>query len=92
MKTSSLPSSMQTVSTARPNGLTISKLSVLGPLGWDLIWVVSIGLALGVLSGRLVGRLMLHSHGRSGQIFALQEYFVLGLIALSYGRFSRTGT
>jgi NhaP-type Na+/H+ or K+/H+ antiporter len=34
----------------------------LGWFGWDLIWAVSTGLAVGVLTGRLVGGLMLHAH------------------------------
>lgn len=61
------------------------EFGLLGWFGWDLIWAVSTGLAVGVLTGRLVGRLMLHSHRRSEQVFALEEFFVLGLIALSYG-------
>jgi sodium/hydrogen antiporter len=56
-----------------------------GWVGWDLIWAVVVGLAVGSLTGNLVGRLALHLHQRRHDIFALHEFLVLGLIALSYG-------
>lgn len=56
-----------------------------GWLGWDLIWAVGAGFALGGLTGSMVGRLALHLHRRRHDIFALHEFLVLGLIALSYG-------
>jgi sodium/hydrogen antiporter len=58
---------------------------VWGWLGWDLLWAVSVGLAVGVLTGNMVGRLALYLHWRRHDIFALHEFLVLGLIALSYG-------
>jgi NhaP-type Na+/H+ or K+/H+ antiporter len=54
-------------------------------VGWDLIWAVSVGLAIGALTGNMVGRLALYLHQRRHDIFALHEFLVLGLIALSYG-------
>lgn len=54
-------------------------------VGWDLLWAVGVGLALGSLTGSMVGRLALHLHRRRHDIFALHEFLVLGLIALSYG-------
>jgi sodium/hydrogen antiporter len=54
-------------------------------MGWDLVWAVAVGLAAGGLTGTLVGRLALHLHRRRHDIFALHEFLVLGLIALSYG-------
>jgi NhaP-type Na+/H+ or K+/H+ antiporter len=58
---------------------------VWGWLGWDLLWAVSVGLAVGALTGNMVGRLALYLHWRRHDIFALHEFLVLGLIALSYG-------
>jgi sodium/hydrogen antiporter len=49
------------------------------------MWAVGAGLAVGGLTGNLVGRLALHLHQRRHDIFALHEFLVLGLIALSYG-------
>src|SRR3712207_200281 len=54
-------------------------------MGWDLAWAVAVGLAVGSLTGALVGRLALHLHQRRHDVFALHEFLVLGLIALSYG-------
>jgi NhaP-type Na+/H+ or K+/H+ antiporter len=56
-----------------------------GWLGWDLLWAVGVGLAVGALTGNMVGRLALYLHRRHHDIFALHEFLVLGLIALSYG-------
>jgi NhaP-type Na+/H+ or K+/H+ antiporter len=56
-----------------------------GWLGWDLLWAVGVGLAVGALTGSMVGRLALYLHRRRHDVFALHEFLVLGLIALSYG-------
>jgi sodium/hydrogen antiporter len=56
-----------------------------GWLGWDLLWAVGAGLAVGALTGNVVGRLALYLHRRRHDIFALHEFLVLGLIALSFG-------
>lgn len=54
-------------------------------VGWDLLWAVGVGFAVGGLTGSMVGRLALYLHRRRHDIFALHEFLVLGLIALSYG-------
>jgi len=61
------------------------EFGVWGWLGWDLLWAVGVGLAVGALTGNMVGRLALSLHRRRHDIFALHEFLVLGLIALSYG-------
>src|SRR5918992_1678674 len=61
------------------------EFGVWGWVGWDLIWAVGVGFAVGGLTGSMVGRLALHLHRRRHDIFALHEFLVLGLIALSYG-------
>ena len=61
------------------------EFGVWGWLGWDLLWAVSVGLAVGALTGSMVGRLALYLHRRRHDVFALHEFLVLGLIALSYG-------
>jgi sodium/hydrogen antiporter len=61
------------------------QFGVWGWLGWDLLWAVSVGFAVGGLTGSMVGRLALYLHQRRHEIFALHEFLVLGLIALSYG-------
>jgi sodium/hydrogen antiporter len=61
------------------------EFGVWGWLGWDLLWAVSVGFAVGGLTGSMVGRLALYLHQRRHEIFALHEFLVLGLIALSYG-------
>jgi NhaP-type Na+/H+ or K+/H+ antiporter len=62
-----------------------AEFGVWGWLGWDLLWAVGVGFAVGGLTGNMVGRLALYLHRRRHDIFALHEFLVLGLIALSYG-------
>jgi NhaP-type Na+/H+ or K+/H+ antiporter len=62
-----------------------AEFGVWGWVGWDLLWAVAVGLAVGALTGNMVGRLVLYLHRRRHDIFALHEFLVLGLIALSYG-------
>jgi NhaP-type Na+/H+ or K+/H+ antiporter len=61
------------------------EFGVWGWVGWDLLWAVGVGFAVGGLTGSMVGRLALYLHRRRHDIFALHEFLVLGLIALSYG-------
>jgi sodium/hydrogen antiporter len=61
------------------------EFGVWGWVGWDLLWAVVVGFAVGGLTGSMVGRLALYLHQRRHDIFALHEFLVLGLIALSYG-------
>lgn len=58
--------------------------SLWGWLGWDVVWAVTTGVAVGALTGGLLGRLAIHLYRRR-QIAALPEFFVLGVIAFSYG-------
>jgi NhaP-type Na+/H+ or K+/H+ antiporter len=54
-------------------------------LGWDLLWAVSAGLAVGAATGWLVGHGALLLQRRLSADFSLHEFLVLGLIALAYG-------
>jgi sodium/hydrogen antiporter len=54
-------------------------------LGWDLLWAVSVGIAVGGVTGWLIGKLALFMQQRISSAFSLHEFLVLGLIALSYG-------
>jgi sodium/hydrogen antiporter len=62
-----------------------AEFGVWGWVGWDLLWAVGVGFAVGGLTGSMVGRLALYLQRRRHDIFALHEFLVLGLIALSYG-------
>lgn len=46
---------------------------------------MGVGLAVGALTGGLVGHAVVSLHGRGRGIFGLHEFLVLGSIALSYG-------
>jgi NhaP-type Na+/H+ or K+/H+ antiporter len=59
--------------------------SILGWLGWDVLWAVPVGLAIGGGIGWLVGRITLYMQRRLSSSFSLHEFLVLGLIALAYG-------
>jgi sodium/hydrogen antiporter len=54
-------------------------------IGVDLLWAVGAGLAVGVLLGTGLGRLVVHVRSRYKEALGLEEFFTLGLIALSYG-------
>jgi NhaP-type Na+/H+ or K+/H+ antiporter len=54
-------------------------------LALNLIWGVSAGLASGWLLGGATERLVVHLRSRFGQAMGLDGFFLLGLIALSYG-------
>lgn len=59
--------------------------TLLGWLGWDLLWAVPVGLAIGGATGWLVGKATLYMQQRLSGAFSLHEFLVLGLIGLSYG-------
>jgi len=59
--------------------------TILAWLGWDVAWAVSSGLAVGALAGWLIGRVVLNLQQRHKEAFGLDEFLVLGLIALAYG-------
>jgi len=71
-------------------GLGVLGLHELGDDGlrWiavDLVWASLGGLAIGGLSGTLVGRLVIHLRRRHRTALGLDEFLGLGLIALAYG-------
>jgi NhaP-type Na+/H+ or K+/H+ antiporter len=59
--------------------------TLLGWVGWDLVWAVVAGLAIGALVGWLVGHGTLTLQRKPGVTIGLHEFLVLGLIALAYG-------
>ena len=65
----------------RPN----STFGPLGWLGWDLAWSVAVGLMAGGLVGNLVGHAVVSLHRRGRDVVGLNEFLVLGCVALSYG-------
>jgi NhaP-type Na+/H+ or K+/H+ antiporter len=71
-------------------GLGLLGLHELGDYGvrWfavDVIWASFGGLAIGALIGALVGRLILYLRIRHREAVGLDEFLMLGVIALSYG-------
>ena len=52
---------------------------------FDLVWPVAGGLAIGVLCGYAIGKLVLHLRTRHQEAVGLDEFLMLGLIGLSYG-------
>ncbi len=56
-----------------------------GWLAWDVLWAVTVGLAVGAGVGWLVGKLALWMQHHLSTAFSLHEFLVLGLIALAYG-------
>lgn len=59
--------------------------TLLNWLGWDLLWAVTVGLAIGGATGWLIGKLALLMQQRISSAFSLHEFLVLGLIGLAYG-------
>ncbi|HEX5802486.1 MAG TPA: cation:proton antiporter, partial [Azospira sp.] len=71
-------------------GLGLLGLHDLGSYGWrwivvDLLWAVVGGLLIGGAIGALVGRLVVYLRSRHHTAIGLNEFLVLGLIALAYG-------
>ncbi len=71
-------------------GLGLLGLHELGAFGWrwvgvDLLWAVAAGLAIGIVLGTLIGRLVVYLRQSHAQAVGLEEFLTLGLIALAYG-------
>lgn len=71
-------------------GLGLLGLHDLGAYGWrwvvvDMLWAIVAGLAIGGTLGALVGRLVIYLRSRHNTAIGLNEFLVLGLIALAYG-------
>jgi NhaP-type Na+/H+ or K+/H+ antiporter len=71
-------------------GLGLLGLRETGPwlLRWgalDLVWAVGGGLAIGAACGLAVGRLVIFLRRRVHEPIGLEEFLILGLVALSYG-------
>jgi NhaP-type Na+/H+ or K+/H+ antiporter len=78
-------------------GLGLLGLHELGPFGlrWvaiDVVWAVVGGIAVGLLAGTLVGRLVLYLRWAHREALGLDEFLCLGLIAGSYGLALLIGT
>lgn len=56
-----------------------------GWLGWDVLWAVAVGIAAGALIGGMIGRAVVSLHLSGRGVAGLNEFLVLGSIALSYG-------
>jgi NhaP-type Na+/H+ or K+/H+ antiporter len=71
-------------------GLALLGLRDSGPgysrwIALDLVWAVAGGLAIGVLCGYAIGKLVLHLRTRHQEAVGLDEFLMLGLIGVSYG-------
>lgn len=71
-------------------GLGLLGLRETGPflLHWlavDLVWAVCAGLAIGWVCGLAVGRLVVFLRRQMREPIGLEEFLILGLVALSYG-------
>lgn len=71
-------------------GLGLLGLHDTGPFllrwfGVDLLWGVCGGLAIGWLCGLVVGRLVVFLRRTTNEPIGLEEFLILGLVALSYG-------
>jgi NhaP-type Na+/H+ or K+/H+ antiporter len=71
-------------------GLGLLGLRETGPflLRWaslDLLWAVIGGLAVGWVCGLLVGRLVVFLRRTTNEPVGLEEFLILGLVAISYG-------
>lgn len=51
----------------------------------DVLWAISGGLAVGALSGKLIGKLVVYLRSQHKESIGLDEFLALGLIGLSYG-------
>jgi len=71
-------------------GLGLLGLHDLGVSGWrwvavDVVWAIFGGLLLGAALGKLIGKLVVYLRSRHKESIGLDEFLLLGLIALSYG-------
>lgn len=71
-------------------GLGLLSLHDLGDWGWrwwavDVAWAVAGGLGIGYLLGAVVGSAILYLRTHHREALGLDEFMVLGLIALAYG-------
>ena len=71
-------------------GLGLLGVHEMGAYGWrwvavDLLWAVTAGLGVGTLCGAAVGRLVLYVRRVHREAVGLDQFLVLGLIALAYG-------
>jgi NhaP-type Na+/H+ or K+/H+ antiporter len=71
-------------------GLGLLGLHELGEGGWrwltiDVVWAITAGFGSGWLWGTLIGHLVLFLRRRHQETLGLDDFLVLGLIALAYG-------
>jgi len=71
-------------------GLGLLGLHELGAWGWrwlviDVIWAVAAGVLIGAVLGTLIGKLVVYLRSQHEESVGLDEFLVLGLIALAYG-------
>lgn len=71
-------------------GLGLLGLHELGAWGWrwlalDVVWGIAGGLLVGGALGTLIGKLVVYLRSRHKESVGLDEFLVLGLIALAYG-------
>ena len=71
-------------------GLGLLGLHDLGVGGWrwlvvDVAWAILGGLLIGALLGKAIGKLVVYLRSRHKESIGLDEFLLLGLIALSYG-------
>jgi NhaP-type Na+/H+ or K+/H+ antiporter len=71
-------------------GLGLLGLHDLGTGGWrwlafDVLWAIAGGLLIGSALGALIGKLVVYLRIRHKEAVGLDEFLVLGLIALAYG-------
>jgi NhaP-type Na+/H+ or K+/H+ antiporter len=71
-------------------GLGLLGLHDLGEFGWrwlaiDVVWAVAAGLAIGVIVGTAVGRLVVYLRRTHREALGLDDFLTLGLIGLAYG-------
>ena len=71
-------------------GLGLLGLHDLGVGGWhwlivDVAWAILGGLLIGAVLGKAIGKLVVYLRSRHKESIGLDEFLLLGLIALSYG-------
>jgi NhaP-type Na+/H+ or K+/H+ antiporter len=71
-------------------GLGLLGLHDIGELGWrwlaiDVLWAIPGGLLIGGLLGTATGRVILYLRHEHKEAVGLDDFFALGLIAISYG-------